>query len=278
MDDGSSVREVELGKGALRIKEFTLLQDEAGAVVWDAGLVLSYYLAHQHSQGRSLVSGRTCLELGSGTGVVGLTAAKLGATHVYLSDLPHLVPYIRENIQLNGLGATCSALPLEWSNWQHLDMARSSVLRRPPEVILAADVVYSPEGRQSLFRTLAHAGVMAPPADHSSGPHLQGDATAGGPGRGGDGGRLEGGSSCCAPEAGAMGEQEDDGKGGVGRGNGGGTEVFLSYEQRPGVEELPELCARHGLVAVQVAEEDLHPSWRSPDITILRLRKRPDCA
>lgn len=27
------------------------MQDEAGAVVWDAGLVLSYYLAHQHSKG-----------------------------------------------------------------------------------------------------------------------------------------------------------------------------------------------------------------------------------
>ncbi|PNW71113.1 hypothetical protein CHLRE_17g747147v5 [Chlamydomonas reinhardtii] len=161
-DDGCAYRDIELTEDKkLRIKEFSLLEDEAGAVVWDAALVAAHYLAHRAAQGRCLVSGRRVLELGSGTGALGLAAAALGARHVALTDLPHLVPYMRENVQLNGLGATAEAAALVWGDAASLAEARRSWLPAPPHVVLASDVVYTPEGRQALFATLA--AVMVPP-------------------------------------------------------------------------------------------------------------------
>lgn len=54
-----------------------------GGIAWPAGQVLSNYLAHKGSQ---YLQDRHVLELGSGTGLVGLVAAKLGAPQVTITD------------------------------------------------------------------------------------------------------------------------------------------------------------------------------------------------
>ena len=57
---------------------------DEGVVVWDAALVLAKYLErHQH---RLKLNGAQVVELGAGTGVVGITAAVLG--YVDLTWLP----------------------------------------------------------------------------------------------------------------------------------------------------------------------------------------------
>ncbi len=62
-------------------KTLSLLQHtvgDVGCVVWDAALVLAAYLDRRHGvQGTRLDSARV-LELGAGTGCVGLVAAALG--------------------------------------------------------------------------------------------------------------------------------------------------------------------------------------------------------
>jgi len=56
-----------------------------GARVWDAGVGLSIWLQrHSESCARA---GKAVLELGSGVGVGGISAALAGAAHVTLSDL-----------------------------------------------------------------------------------------------------------------------------------------------------------------------------------------------
>ena len=65
--------------------------------VWDGGLILSEYLS-QHPE---IVRGKRCLEVGAGTGVVGITVACLGCAHVELTDLPEHVPVLEANIQMN---------------------------------------------------------------------------------------------------------------------------------------------------------------------------------
>ena len=105
---------------------------EEAVVVWDAALVLAYYLEkHQNDLGLSK-SNRGCaplhvVDVGAGTGAVGLTAAALRA-NVTLTDLDRFIPLLEEGISANcNLFGTCEptsdpkfrfirALPLNWGN------------------------------------------------------------------------------------------------------------------------------------------------------------------
>lgn len=48
-----------------------------------------------------MVSGQRIIELGSGTGVVGLVAAALGAQQVTLTDKQQILPLLKRNIQVS---------------------------------------------------------------------------------------------------------------------------------------------------------------------------------
>ncbi|KAF7978323.1 hypothetical protein HWV62_941 [Athelia sp. TMB] len=54
-----------------------------GGIAWPAGQVLAKYLV---DLGPSVVQGKKILEVGSGTGLVGLVAAALGARQVWITD------------------------------------------------------------------------------------------------------------------------------------------------------------------------------------------------
>ncbi|KAL3135932.1 hypothetical protein ABBQ32_006978 [Trebouxia sp. C0010 RCD-2024] len=68
-------RLVDVNGQDLVVYEHTEMENEAGAVVWDAALVLLNYFCKDPT----LVRGKRTIELGAGTGIVGLTAAILGA-------------------------------------------------------------------------------------------------------------------------------------------------------------------------------------------------------
>uniref|UniRef100_A0A3Q4GEP5 Valosin containing protein lysine (K) methyltransferase n=1 Tax=Neolamprologus brichardi TaxID=32507 RepID=A0A3Q4GEP5_NEOBR len=85
------VREIDRNDGcALKVKQCFL--GDVGCVVWDAAIVLAKYLEtkqfYDPSSGVNVWSGRTVLELGAGTGVVGLMVATLGGEDVS-EFLPH---------------------------------------------------------------------------------------------------------------------------------------------------------------------------------------------
>eukprot|EP00803_Ostreobium_quekettii_P004665 evm.model.scf_3770.1 EVM.evm.TU.scf_3770.1 scf_3770:7001-9027(-) len=147
-----AVREVTFDCGHLRIRQRMDLEDEAGAVVWDAALVLAHYLHHAaqggdqgHSQWPRL-KGKRVIELGGGTGFVGLAAALLGAK-VTLTDLARVVPFIDDNIRDNGLQDNAKALPLAWGS----DVGG---LGPPFDYILASDVVYLKATYDDLITTI----------------------------------------------------------------------------------------------------------------------------
>lgn len=78
---------------SLTIKEKGDATQGTGLNVWDGSIVLSKYL-ELHPE---LITGKTILELGAGTGVSGIAAGLLGARHVTLTDLEYTI----RNLQIN---------------------------------------------------------------------------------------------------------------------------------------------------------------------------------
>lgn len=117
----------------LRIKQ--LYVGDVGCVVWDAALVLARFLENSRHFGKNFWREKAALELGSGTGIVGLAACVLGQVNinsllkiqlftvvfacranVTLTDLDEFVPLISENIDSNRrvLSGTAKAKTLNW--------------------------------------------------------------------------------------------------------------------------------------------------------------------
>jgi hypothetical protein len=69
--------------------------------VWDAAKIMARAL----ESSPELVEGATILELGAGTGLAALAAARLGAKAVVATDLPRALPLLIHNVQANGAEA-----------------------------------------------------------------------------------------------------------------------------------------------------------------------------
>jgi RNA 3'-terminal phosphate cyclase (ATP) len=111
--------------------------------VWEAGIVLSRWLALGEAAGAPTLRGRRVLDLGAGTGIAGLAAAALGAD-VTLSDTEEALPLLRRNVAANArtvadAGGAARVACLDWAA-PPAELADEA----PWDVVLAADVVYSP--------------------------------------------------------------------------------------------------------------------------------------
>ncbi|XP_068111819.1 protein N-lysine methyltransferase METTL21D [Hyperolius riggenbachi] len=141
------IRELQLGDGrALGIRQ--LSSGDVGCVVWDAAIVLAKFLERQESAEPGLLRGRALLELGAGTGIVGIAAAALGA-HVTVTDLEELQDLMNTNIDSNAhlITGSCQAKVLKWG-----EEIPDSL--RPPDYILIADCIYYEESLEPLLKTL----------------------------------------------------------------------------------------------------------------------------
>lgn len=72
-------REIDIEVCLKTLKIYQKLEGDVNCVVWDASLVLAKYLETMSQNKAEFLSGIRVLELGSGLGVVGLTAATLGS-------------------------------------------------------------------------------------------------------------------------------------------------------------------------------------------------------
>jgi hypothetical protein len=133
------------GTVALRCCQ-NLLADSTGAHEWSAGLRLAELCLSRPE----LFAGKACLELGCGTGMVGVALARAGARSVVLTDgNAAVVDNCCANLALNGMdarpGASAVADPPDgiqveqrvWEEWTN-DVA-------PPDVLLGADLLYDPK-------------------------------------------------------------------------------------------------------------------------------------
>ncbi|KAF8897221.1 putative methyltransferase-domain-containing protein [Infundibulicybe gibba] len=125
----------------------TLMVDASpgcGGVAWPAGQVLSNYLVQK---GPRFLEGRNILELGSGTGLVGLVAGKLGG-NVCITDQAPLLEIMHRNIVNNNLSVNVTVSQLDWGSPINAQIAR-------PHLILAADCVYFEPAFPLLVQTLS---------------------------------------------------------------------------------------------------------------------------
>ncbi len=116
--------------------------------IWEAAVVLADFMA-------SLTPQERILEIGSGLGLVGLTAALFGHKEVVITDHEEeCLDFVRLNAILNGLDNVVVE-KLDWNAPQELGQFN---------VIVGAEVVYSGRIFESLFRVfkkyLAPGGVI----------------------------------------------------------------------------------------------------------------------
>ena len=140
-----------------------------GGVVWPCGESLAKWLAAQRGacgadgeldeevhSALSTQSVASALELGSGTGIVGLALSRLGVSSVVATDGdPASVALCAENAQLAGLPVTSCHLP--WGgDEQQLEQVLEQVGRsgRCAEWIIGGDVVYEAHSSRELEVTL----------------------------------------------------------------------------------------------------------------------------
>ncbi|NXD17323.1 EFMT3 methyltransferase, partial [Nothocercus nigrocapillus] len=95
--------------------------------------------------------GKSVIELGAGTGIVGVLAALLGGD-VTITDLPVALEQIRENVRRNlpGLAPQPRVCALSWG------LDHGAFPRGAYDVVLGADIVYAPDTFPRLVATLRH--------------------------------------------------------------------------------------------------------------------------
>ncbi|OQR91774.1 hypothetical protein ACHHYP_04381 [Achlya hypogyna] len=120
------------------LRELSFMEAGFGWQTWGSSLVLARAIA----AGDMDVRGRRVLELGCGTGLVGIVAALKGAADVLLTDfLPEILHNARFNAEANNVGAICRVAKLDW---------RAPAINETFDLIVAADCCYELQHAQLL--------------------------------------------------------------------------------------------------------------------------------
>ncbi|KAK9164567.1 hypothetical protein Syun_005469 [Stephania yunnanensis] len=120
------------------------MEEEYGMFVWPCSVVLAEYVWLH----RSRFSGASVLEVGAGTCLPGLVAAKLGS-EVTLTDNStrlQVLENMRRVCDINQLN--CKVMGLTWGEWDE------PMFSLKPNIILGADVLYDTKDFGDLFATV----------------------------------------------------------------------------------------------------------------------------
>jgi len=140
-------RELELNDCTLEI--YQELEGDVGCVVWDAAIALAKYIEMEKAQAKYNFQGKAVIELGAGTGIVGLVAAVKGAK-VIITDLEQFVPLMQMNVTQNASKLKdnrMQACALKWGD----DLEN---FKDEYDFILMADLIYYNESLIPLVQTM----------------------------------------------------------------------------------------------------------------------------
>lgn len=138
------------------LHEPALTGDSLGLKTWASSYLLAKRLVKVRSNLPTFPEGTTLLELGSGTGLVGLAAAAAYRAHVILTDLPDIVPNLERNAKenattLRACGAKVDVAILDWT-----EPASFPAESHTFPLILAADPLYSDDHPRLLVQAIKH--------------------------------------------------------------------------------------------------------------------------
>lgn len=137
----------------IQLHEPSLTEDNLGFKTWGSSLLMSKQLTKLRAQAEQPKP--KVLELGAGTGLVGISCSCLWQCPVTLTDLPDIVPNLETNLALNaGLiqssGGEVRAAVLDWSDTADGVTQDADKF----DIILAADPIYSPDHPKMLVSTI----------------------------------------------------------------------------------------------------------------------------
>ncbi|KAG0589515.1 hypothetical protein KC19_1G025800 [Ceratodon purpureus] len=123
-----------------------VMQEEYGLYVWPCSIVLAEYVW----QNRLRFAGARVVELGAGTALPGIVAAKVGAIVVLTDreDQPQVFENMQKTCDLNQV--SCEMQGLTWGQWNE----KSFALRHPAQIVLGADVLYASKDFDDLLATV----------------------------------------------------------------------------------------------------------------------------
>lgn len=146
----------------IEIHEPALTADNLGLKTWASSFVLArkWHTLRDDIPLRSVPEksdhrSATILELGAGTGLVGIAAAAVLKTSVILTDLPEIVTNLERNIRSNddaisSRGGSARAAILDWTEPENFPDSEESGF----PLIVAADPIYSAEHPKLLAQTV----------------------------------------------------------------------------------------------------------------------------
>ncbi|XP_007905223.1 EEF1A lysine methyltransferase 3-like [Callorhinchus milii] len=118
---------------------------EYSSTIWEAGLVLCQYFEKEKMD----FTGKKVIELGSGTGIVGILAALLGG-NITLTDQSYVLPQIQNNMNNNIPASIMHRSKVSVLCWgeNHKDFPSDY------DYIIGSDIVYSLSSYNALIETL----------------------------------------------------------------------------------------------------------------------------
>lgn len=145
----------------LRLSQNRSQGSSTGWLVWPVAIDLCKYLMSQPE----LVKDKKVLELGAGTGAVGITCGLIGSNSVCISDLPECIPILNANLKSNlalvSPRTKMSVDTVRWGNKADIDLAVKD--HGGFDAIVGSDIIFHQpeEVLSALVRTICEASNFA---------------------------------------------------------------------------------------------------------------------
>lgn len=132
----------------LTLYEPPMTSDNLGLKTWASSYLLAKQLCSLRQHIPDLATDAAILELGAGTGLVGMAAALVFRRHTILTDLPEIVPNLEQNAGSNSevissRGGSVSAAVLDWTRPDELELDSFDGSPNSFPLIVVADPIYS---------------------------------------------------------------------------------------------------------------------------------------